>query len=57
MLNLIYYLCGNDNSATFQVEEGSSCGLDHKHITIKNDDSRVMLQTVASLMSVIDDTS
>ncbi len=32
-------------------------GLYYKHITIVNDDSRVTLQTVASLMNVIDDTS
>ncbi len=35
------------------------CGLYYRHITIVNDDLRVIskLQIVASLMSVIDDTS
>ncbi len=32
-------------------------GLYYKHIMIVNDDSRVTLQTEASLTSVIDDTS
>jgi hypothetical protein len=35
----------------------SSSGLYDKHITIVNDDSRVTLQTVASLTSIIDDTN
>ncbi len=47
----------NEYTYTKNFYEINSCGLYYKHITIVNNDSRVTLQTVASLTSVIDKTS